>query len=240
MDNVVRVGLTWRPELVSWQNAVPAILPALAAIWGVEKKIAQTVYLFPSHQHVLVCLFAFLHKVCKWYTSTQKKQIFLVLFMSDTEPVSCYFCIITYLLLLHGTFGRDFFYISPYDIFFFRDTTYFAELIIANQGSSSAQNLFLTQLHVVGERHLTTGLVCDVARWIRRRITWPMRLAWRIWYALELSSAIKCAPCTSPAPNETIRIFPRHLFSTTEVTHLIGWLLTNISFYIKLHSWNVH
>jgi len=32
LDNIVRVGLTLRPELVSWQNAVPAILPALAAI----------------------------------------------------------------------------------------------------------------------------------------------------------------------------------------------------------------
>jgi hypothetical protein len=233
MDNGVRVGLTWRPELVSWQKAVPAI-------WGFEKEIAHTLYLFPLHQHVLVWLCAFLHKVCKWYTSTEESKFFLMLFMSDTETVSCYFCIITYLLLLCGTFGREFLLKSRRHFFFSRDSTSSAELIIANQGSSSVQNLFLTQLPVVCERHLTTGLVCDVTRCVRRRITWPMRLAWRSWYALELSSAIKYASRTSPAPNEKIRICPRHLFSIMEVTHFIGWLLTNISFYIRLHSWNVH
>jgi len=104
--------------MFSWQNAVPAILPAIAAIWGVENETAHSVYLFPLRQHVLVWLFAFLHKVCKWYTSTEKRQVLLMSFMSDMEPVSCYFCIIAYLLLSYGTFGREFLHKSRRNFFF--------------------------------------------------------------------------------------------------------------------------
>jgi len=44
-------------------------------------------------------------------TPAQRKASFFfsMLIMSDTETESCYFCVITYLLLLYGTFGRDFF-----------------------------------------------------------------------------------------------------------------------------------
>ena len=94
---------------------------------------------------------------------------------------------------------------------------------------------FLTRLPVVGDRHLTAGLQRDVARRIRRHITWPMCLAVRISYVLEINSVIKYASCNSPAANETIRNCHQRSFSIMEVTHLIGWLSTNISFYIRLH-----
>jgi hypothetical protein len=79
--------------------------------------IAHTVYLFPLHQHVLVWLFAFLHKVCKWYTSTEKSKLF-VCYSCPTRNLWVVIFASLRIFCFYTAPLEGIIYISPGDIFF--------------------------------------------------------------------------------------------------------------------------